>query len=45
MFMWQIWQKEVERALLKAVVDRPNVTTFEHHFAVDLLTSENGIKS
>jgi len=34
--------REIERALLKAVVNNPNITMFEHHFAIDLLTSEDG---
>lgn len=34
--------REIERALLNAVVNNPNITMFEHHFAIDLLTSEDG---
>lgn len=34
--------REIERALLKAVVNNPNITMFEHHFAIDLLTFEDG---
>ncbi|PIA65079.1 hypothetical protein AQUCO_00100515v1 [Aquilegia coerulea] len=34
--------REIERALLKAVVENPNISMFEHHFAVDFLTSEEG---
>ncbi|KAF8399716.1 hypothetical protein HHK36_015586 [Tetracentron sinense] len=34
--------REIERALLKAVVDNPNIYMFEHHFAIDLLTSQDG---
>ncbi|KAF8408267.1 hypothetical protein HHK36_007416 [Tetracentron sinense] len=33
--------REIERALLKAVVDDPNIYMFEHHFAIDLLTSQD----
>lgn len=32
--------KEIERALLKAVVNNPNIFVFEHHFAIDLLTCQ-----
>lgn len=32
--------REIERALLKAVDDDPNISIFEHHFAIDLLTSQ-----
>ncbi|KAG9449965.1 hypothetical protein H6P81_009930 [Aristolochia fimbriata] len=34
--------REIERALLKAVDDDPQIFMFEHHFAIDLLTSEDG---
>ncbi|XP_022993550.1 L-aspartate oxidase, chloroplastic-like [Cucurbita maxima] len=34
--------REIERALLEAVVKDPNIFVFEHHFAIDLLTSEDG---
>ncbi|KAK9090427.1 hypothetical protein Sjap_023604 [Stephania japonica] len=34
--------REIERALLKAVIDDPNIFVFEHHYAVDLLTSQDG---
>ncbi|XP_058188261.1 L-aspartate oxidase 2-a, chloroplastic isoform X2 [Rhododendron vialii] len=34
--------REIERALLEAVVNDPNIFMFEHHFAVDLLTSQDG---
>lgn len=34
--------KEIERALLEAVVNDPNISMFQHHFAVDLLTSQDG---
>lgn len=34
--------REIERALLEAVVNNPNIFMFEHHFAVDLLTSQDG---
>ncbi|XP_029125158.1 L-aspartate oxidase, chloroplastic isoform X2 [Cajanus cajan] len=33
--------KEIERALLKAVVNNPNIFVFEHHFAIDLLTCQD----
>lgn len=32
--------REIERALLKAVINDPNIHMFEHHFAIDLLTSQ-----
>jgi hypothetical protein len=32
--------REIERALLEAVVHDPNISVFEHHFAIDLLTSQ-----
>src|SRR5881296_2546150 len=32
--------REVERALLAAVAERPNIHTFENHFAIDLVTSQ-----
>lgn len=32
--------REIERALLEAVVNDPNISVFEHHFAVDLLTCQ-----
>lgn len=32
--------REIERALLKAVVNNPNIFVFEHHFAIDLLTCQ-----
>lgn len=32
--------REIERALLDAVVNDPNISVFEHHFAIDLLTSQ-----
>ncbi|CAA2955526.1 L-aspartate oxidase, chloroplastic [Olea europaea subsp. europaea] len=34
--------KEIERALLEAVRKDPNIFVFEHHFAIDLLTSQDG---
>lgn len=34
--------REIERALLNAVVNDPNISVFEHHFAIDLLTSQDG---
>ncbi|KAI4389092.1 hypothetical protein MLD38_001355 [Melastoma candidum] len=33
--------REIERALLEAVKNDPNISVFEHQFAVDLLTSED----
>lgn len=32
--------REIERALLEAVKKDPNIYVFEHHFAIDLLTSQ-----
>ena len=32
--------KEIERALLNSVVNDPNISVFEHHFAIDLLTHQ-----
>ncbi|KAI8032131.1 hypothetical protein LOK49_LG01G03992 [Camellia lanceoleosa] len=32
--------REIERALLEAVVNDPNIFMFQHHFAIDLLTSQ-----
>lgn len=32
--------REIERTLLKAVDDDPNIFMFEHQFAIDLLTSQ-----
>ncbi|KAL8143555.1 hypothetical protein V2J09_016587 [Rumex salicifolius] len=34
--------REIERALLDAVKGDPNISMFEHHFAIDLLTSQDG---
>lgn len=34
--------REIERALLEAVEKNPNIFLFEHHFAIDLLTSQDG---
>ncbi|KAM7509126.1 hypothetical protein LguiA_019579 [Lonicera macranthoides] len=34
--------REIERALLEAVLNDPNIFVFEHHFAIDLLTSQDG---
>ncbi|CAJ1946733.1 unnamed protein product [Sphenostylis stenocarpa] len=34
--------KEIERALLKAVIKNSNIFVFEHHFAIDLLTCQDG---
>lgn len=32
--------REIERALLEAVINDPNISVFQHHFAIDLLTSQ-----
>lgn len=32
--------REIERALLQAVDNDPNIVLFGHHFAIDLLTSQ-----
>src|SRR5512142_92047 len=32
--------REIERALLAAVAERPNIEIFENHFAIDLITSQ-----
>ncbi|KAL5725153.1 L-aspartate oxidase [Ranunculus cassubicifolius] len=37
--------REIERALTKAVVENPNISLFEHHFAVDFLTSQDGLET
>ncbi|KAL8475486.1 hypothetical protein ACS0TY_028222 [Phlomoides rotata] len=34
--------REIERALLEAVKNDPNIFVFEHHFAIDLLTCQDG---
>ncbi|XP_018822959.2 L-aspartate oxidase, chloroplastic-like isoform X2 [Juglans regia] len=34
--------REIERALLKAVVNDSNIFMFQHHFAIDLLTCQDG---
>lgn len=34
--------REIERALLKAIENDPNISVFKHHFAIDLLTSQDG---
>ncbi|KAK9677987.1 hypothetical protein RND81_11G180700 [Saponaria officinalis] len=34
--------REIERALLDAAVRDPNIFLFQHHFAIDLLTSQDG---
>src|ERR1043166_3645938 len=33
--------REIERALLAAVAQRPNIEIFENHLAIDLITSQN----
>ncbi|WCJ36868.1 L-aspartate oxidase [Euphorbia peplus] len=35
--------REIERALLEAVDNDQNISMFEHHFAIDLLTSQDGL--
>ena len=37
--------REIERALLQAVENDENVSLFGHHFAIDLLTCQVGIRS
>jgi len=32
--------REIERALLQAIADHPNIDIFENHFAIDLITSQ-----
>ena len=32
--------REIERALLEAVINDPNICVFKNHFAIDLLTSQ-----
>ncbi|CAN1195913.1 L-aspartate oxidase 2-a, chloroplastic [Linum perenne] len=34
--------REIERALLEAVINDPNISIFQHHFAIDLLTLQDG---
>ncbi|XP_049350021.1 L-aspartate oxidase, chloroplastic [Solanum verrucosum] len=34
--------REIGRALLEAVVKDPNIYVFQHHFAIDLLTTQDG---
>nr|XP_016471031.1 PREDICTED: L-aspartate oxidase, chloroplastic-like [Nicotiana tabacum] len=34
--------REIERALLEAVFKHPNIHVFQHHFAIDLLTTQDG---
>ncbi|KAK0589580.1 hypothetical protein LWI29_034453 [Acer saccharum] len=35
--------REIERALLEAVINDPNICVFKNHFAIDLLTSQDGL--
>ncbi|XP_039014361.1 L-aspartate oxidase, chloroplastic-like [Hibiscus syriacus] len=35
--------REIERALLEAVINDPNISVFKHHFAIDLLTCQDGL--
>ncbi|RYR19932.1 hypothetical protein Ahy_B03g064894 [Arachis hypogaea] len=35
-------EKEIESALLKSVVNKTNIFVFEHHFAIDILTCQDG---
>ncbi|CAC01875.1 L-aspartate oxidase-like protein [Arabidopsis thaliana] len=37
--------REIERALLEAVLNDPNISVFKHHFAIDLLTSQDGLNT
>lgn len=37
--------REIERALLEAVINDPNISMFKHHFAIDLLTAQNGLET
>lgn len=32
--------REIERALLAAIAEQPNISIFENHFAIDLITSQ-----
>src|SRR2546423_6353231 len=32
--------REIERALLAAIAERPNIEIYENHFAIDLITSQ-----
>jgi len=32
--------REIEQALLAAIAEQPNISIFENHFAIDLITSE-----
>lgn len=34
--------REIERSLLEAVDKDPNIFVFQHHFAIDLLTCQDG---
>lgn len=34
--------REIERALLEAIVKDPNISVFQHHIAIDFLTSKDG---
>ncbi|KAL2930336.1 L-aspartate oxidase chloroplastic [Bienertia sinuspersici] len=36
--------REIERALLEAAIRDPNIFLFEHHFAIDLLTSQKAAR-
>ena len=33
--------REIERALLQAIADHPNIDIFENHFAIDLITTKS----
>ncbi|XP_076910146.1 L-aspartate oxidase 2-a, chloroplastic-like [Bidens hawaiensis] len=37
--------REVQRALLNAIDNDPNISVFKHHFAIDLLTSQDGLET
>lgn len=37
--------KEIEKALLQAIADQPNIEVFENHYAIDIVTSQKlGLK-